>query len=104
MHRQHEKWLMLVGIPLFMVAYWLGNQYYKQPFTAVIASNTLFTLLMVFCQWYVYPVCQAILSEALSAVSADYPQDCTDCVFQWHGRYCYLCSSVLFSANRENLF
>lgn len=52
---------MLVGIPLFMGAYYVGNQLYRQPFTWQVASNVGLMLLLVTVLWQVIRLIWAAL-------------------------------------------
>ncbi|WP_128543046.1 sensor histidine kinase [Larkinella soli] len=53
MANSYEKQLRLIGIPLFMVASWLGNQYYLRPLDWTLIEANLQSLVWVVLHWEV---------------------------------------------------
>jgi hypothetical protein len=48
---QHNKQIKLIGIPLFLLAHWIGNQYYLQPLSWHVVKQNSLVLVLVVIQW-----------------------------------------------------
>ena len=48
----YRKWLKVVGISLFMVLQWIGNQYYRELLTWQLVRQNILMLVLVIFQWY----------------------------------------------------
>jgi hypothetical protein len=63
--RLYENRLMLIGIPLFMAAFYAGNQYYKEPFTLALAGQIGQALVLATAVWLVARSFRAALLRRL---------------------------------------